>query len=329
MHNPHFWNDSALANKDIRELKRLKAKLKLWQELRDRAGDFAELVEIAEGESDHNDLIKESNYLERRLRQLELEILLKGKFDINSAIIDINAGAGGTEACDWAGMLFRMYSRWAEKRGYGVKVVDVWEEEGKGLLKSVTFIVEGDYAYGYLKAEKGVHRLVRISPFDANRRRHTSFASVGVLPEIENELEVKIDEEDLKIETFRASGHGGQHVNRTDSAVRITHLPSGITAQSQRERSQYQNKQTALRILKARLYELKEQERQQALNKIAGSRDKIEWGSQIRSYILHPYLLVKDHRSGFETSRAQQVLDGDIDDFIFAYLRKNINSYDV
>lgn len=257
--------------------------------------------------------------LDREVAEEELKVLLSGEHDASSAIVTIHAGAGGTEAQDWVEILLRMYVRWAERRGYRVKVVDLLSGEEAG-LKYVTFTVEGSYAYGYLKSEKGIHRLVRISPFDASGRRHTSFASVSVIPEIEEDIEIEIRPEDLKIETMRASGHGGQHVNKTETAVRITHLPTGIVVSCQNERSQHLNKATALKILKARLYELERRKLEEKKAKLLGEKKEIAWGSQIRSYILQPYRLVKDHRTGFETGNVEAVLDGEIDPFIRAYL---------
>jgi peptide chain release factor 2 len=239
--------------------------------------------------------------------------------------VEINSGAGGTEACDWSNMLFRMYVKWAESKGFKLKVLDELRAEEAG-IKSITFFIEGRRAYGLLRSERGVHRLVRISPFDANKRRHTSFASVDVLPEIKEDIEIEIKPEDLRIDTFRSSGAGGQHVNVTDSAVRITHLPSGIVVSCQNERSQHQNKYTAMKILKAKLYEIKEKENRKELEKVTGKKQKIEWGSQIRSYVLHPYLLVKDHRTNTEEHNARAVLDGQIDEFIYAYLRSFADS---
>jgi peptide chain release factor 2 len=253
---------------------------------------------------------------------LEFKSLLGGEFDKYNAILSINAGAGGTEACDWAGMLLRMYLRFAEDKGFVTKTTDILMGEEAG-IKNVTVLIEGEYAYGLLKGERGVHRLVRISPFDANKRRHTSFASVDVIPEIKEDIELEIQEKDLKIETFRSSGPGGQHMQKSDTAVRITHIPSGIVVSCQNERSQYQNKQTALKILKARLYQLERQKKEEELSRKVGAvKQKIEWGSQIRSYILHPYNLVKDHRTDFQTQDTNSVLDGKIDGFIEAYLKK-------
>ncbi len=251
-----------------------------------------------------------------------METLLHGPYDRNNAIVSLHAGAGGTEAMDWVAMLFRMYTRWCEDKGYEVKVLDMLPGEEAG-IKSVTFHVIGPNAYGYLRCERGVHRLVRISPFDASGRRHTSFASVDVMPELEDDAEIEIRPEDLRIDTYRSSGAGGQHVNKTESAVRITHIPTGIVVQCQNERSQIQNRETAMKMLKARLLELKEREQEEKLRQLKGEVKKIEWGSQIRSYVFHPYNLVKDHRTGAETGNIQAVMDGELDQFINAYLLAN------
>jgi len=248
-----------------------------------------------------------------------LKLLLTEEYDYSSAILSVHAGTGGTDAQDWAYMLLRMYTRWAERKGYKVKLVDSLPGEEAG-IKSAVFLIEGPWAYGFLKGEKGIHRLVRISPFDANARRHTSFASVTVIPEIEEDIEVEIKPEDLKIETMRASGHGGQHVNKTESAVRITHLPTGIVVTCQNERSQHLNKATALKILKSRLYQLEKQKLEQKKESLIGEKKEISWGNQIRSYILHPYKVVKDHRTGYESYKVDEVLNGEIDEFIREYL---------
>ena len=257
--------------------------------------------------------------LEKAVKKLELEIILNGKYDPNNAYLSVHPGAGGTESQDWAQMLLRMYMRWAERKGFDVEIVEYQPGEEAG-IKDATILIKGEYAYGYLKHESGVHRLVRISPFDAARRRHTSFASVNVIPEIEDDVDIEIKPEDLKIETFRASGHGGQHVNKTESAVRITHIPTGIVVTCQNERSQHQNKQTALKILKARLYQLELEKKRKEIQEIQGELKDISWGNQIRSYVFHPYTLVKDHRTGVETSNVDAVMDGDIDIFIEAEL---------
>ncbi len=323
MSEPKFWDDAQSCAKTIQELKNLKAAVEPFDELVAKFRDTEELIRLLKEEDKEleTQIAREIDSLLNDLEKLEFKTLLADKLDINNAILSINAGAGGTESCDWVGMLARMYSRWAEDKGYKVKVIDMLPGEEAG-IKNITYLVQGQYAYGYLKAERGVHRLVRISPFDANKRRHTSFASVDVLPQIKEEKDFTIKPEELRIETFRASGRGGQHVNRTDSAVRITHLPTGLVVSCQNERSQHQNKQLALSILKAKLYNLREEERKRDLEKLAGQKQRIEWGSQIRSYVLYPYLLVKDHRTDFETADARSVLDGKLDDFIFAYLKK-------
>ncbi|OAQ20430.1 Peptide chain release factor 2 [Thermosulfurimonas dismutans] len=296
--------------------------LTTWEAITQKYEDIKVLFELALEEKDEGTLLEVKSglaELDQEVAEEELKVLLSGEHDASSAIVTIHAGAGGTEAQDWVEMLLRMYVRWAERRGYRVKVVDLLSGEEAG-LKYVTFTVEGSYAYGYLKSEKGIHRLVRISPFDASGRRHTSFASVSVIPEIEEDIEIEIRPEDLKIETMRASGHGGQHVNKTETAVRITHLPTGIVVSCQNERSQHLNKATALKILKARLYELERRKLEEKKAKLLGEKKEIAWGSQIRSYILQPYRLVKDHRTGFETGNVEAVLDGEIDPFIRAYL---------
>ncbi len=318
MSEPDFWTDSKQAAMVIASLKEVKSDVDDWDDLSGRLNNLIELLSIYEP-SLEKDILTEEKELRGDCQRLRLRILFSGKFDTASAIIEINSGAGGTEACDWASMLFRMYFRWAEDKKFKFKVLNELRGDEAG-VKSVTFFIEGRKAYGLLRSEIGVHRLVRISPFDANKRRHTSFASVGVLPEIKDDIEIEIKLEDLKIDTFRASGAGGQHVNVTDSAVRITHLPSKIIVTCQNERSQYQNKQVALKILKAKLYECKEAESRKELEETSGKKQKIEWGSQIRSYILHPYLLVKDHRTNLENHDAKAVLDGKIDEFIYSYL---------
>jgi len=265
--------------------------------------------------------VKESlQKLERDIDSLEFKSLMSGQRDMNNAILSLHAGAGGTESCDWASMLLRMYSMWAESNGYKTKIIDVLPGEEAG-VKSAVMIVTGDYAFGYLKSEIGVHRLVRISPFDANKRRHTSFASVDVIPEVEDDIDVDINESELRIDTYRSSGAGGQHVNVTDSAVRITHLPTGIVTQCQNERSQHKNKATAMKVLKAKLYELKAEERRKEIEAEYSKKRKIEWGSQIRSYVMHPYSMVKDHRTSCETSNVNAVMNGALVDFIEAFLK--------
>lgn len=296
--------------------------ISLAEQYQSSLGDLAALLELQdEGEDVTSDLQEELSRLEESLSETELQTLLSGPHDRNDSIVTIHPGAGGTESQDWAEMLLRMYLRWAEKRGYRTEVTDyqVGEEAG---IKSVTFLVEGEFAYGYLSSEIGVHRLVRISPYDAAGRRHTSFASVFVTPEIEEEIDIVVDEKDLRIDTYRSSGAGGQHVNVTDSAVRITHNPSGIVVQCQNERSQHRNKATAMKILKSRLYELEMEKKRKELDQLEDSKAEIAWGSQIRSYVLHPYRLVKDHRTKVEIGDVDSVLNGKLDSFINEYLKR-------
>ena len=257
------------------------------------------------------------------VEEMEFQALLSGEFDANDAILSINAGAGGTESCDWVSMLYRMYLRWAEDHGYETKTIDMLAGEEAG-IKNVTISIKGDFAYGYLKAETGVHRLVRISPFDANKRRHTSFASVDVIAQIQDDIDIQIKPEEIRVDTYRASGKGGQHVNMTDSAVRVTHIATNIVVQCQNERSQHQNKEVCMNLLKAKLYELKRREQEERVSKEYTQKQKIEWGSQIRSYVMHPYNMVKDHRTDFETGNVQAVMDGKLDDFIHAYLKQRM-----
>jgi peptide chain release factor 2 len=318
-----FWQDEE-AFKVINQLKNLKEAFEPWQEAFNKYKELEEIANILKDEDADfaKGINQELERLDKKLADLEFKTLLSGQLDKNNAILSINAGAGGTESCDWVQMLFRMYARFAEGKDYKTKTIDVLFGEEAG-IKNITLLIEGEYAFGFLKAERGVHRLVRISPFDANKRRHTSFASVDVIPEIQDNLEVKIEEKDLRIDVYRSSGPGGQSVNTTDSAVRITHLPTGTVVQCQNERSQYQNKQVAFKILKARLYELERKKQEEKfLKEFAQGKQKIEWGSQIRSYVMHPYNMVKDHRTGFETSNVSQVLDGDLKGFIDAYLKK-------
>ncbi len=322
-----FWDDTETSTKTVKELKKLKATVEPWETALRKHQELAEFAAILKV-SDNDlilDLVRNTENLNAEVDKLEFKTLLGAALDSNSAILSINAGAGGTESCDWVSMLFRMYIRWAENHGYEVKSIDVLAGEEAG-IKNITVLIEGEYAYGYLKTERGVHRLVRISPFDSNKRRHTSFASVDVIPEIEEDADIKLEEKDLRIEVYRSKGAGGQSVNTTDSAVRITHVPTGMVAQCQNERSQHQNKQTAMKILKARLYALEQQKKEEELQKhYGGDKKKIEWGSQIRSYVLHPYTLVKDHRTGYETGDGNKVLDGGIDRFIEEYLKFTAN----
>lgn len=295
-----------------------------WNDVARECDDIGAIFELM-GEAEDADLIKEAaeklDAVEKRSAGMEFKRMLSGPNDAASAILQINAGAGGTEACDWADMLLRMYRRWADAHGYKNELVDFTEGDGAG-FRSVVLTVGGEYAYGFLKAEIGVHRLVRISPFDANKRRHTSFCSVFVLPDIEDEIDIVINEADLRIDTFRSGGAGGQKVNKTDSAVRITHLPTNIVVACQNERSQHQNKAMAMRILKAKLYEMEMAKKQKERDAVEAAKQEIAWGSQIRSYVFQPYQMVKDHRTGHEVGNVQSVMDGDIDDFIRAFLLK-------
>jgi len=319
---PGFWGDQQAANKLVQELKLLKSIVEPWQKHHDKIGELTELIEISDQDQAFLGQIKqEIDNFRKDLADLELKSVLGQEFDANNAILSINAGAGGTESCDWVSMLFRMYNRWSELKGYKLQTTDLLPGEEAG-IKNVTVRVIGDYAYGYLKAEKGVHRLVRISPFDANKRRHTSFASVDVIPEVSDDIQIELKPEELRIDVFRSSGPGGQSVNTADSAVRITHLPTGIVVACQNERSQHQNKQTAMKILKARLYELERKKKDEKMSSLSGEKQKIEWGSQIRSYVMQPYQMVKDHRTDVETGNVQAVMDGDIDIFIAAYLKQ-------
>lgn len=320
MADPQFWQNSDGSTEVAKKMKYLKNEVQEWQSLSDKLLELSEFVEMDDS-SLEREIIQEVKEAQEKYNSLELKTLFSEKFDQSNVIIEINSGAGGTEACDWASMLFRMYFRWAEEKGFNLKVINQLDGEEAG-IKNITFFIEGPKAYGLLKSERGVHRLVRISPFDSNRRRHTSFASVDIIPEAEESIDIEIKAQDIKVDTYRASGAGGQHVNVTDSAVRITHLDSGIVVSCQNERSQHQNKATALKVLKAKLYKQEEAKKEKEMNKLSGQKQKIEWGSQIRSYVLHPYLLVKDHRTGSENFNAQAVLDGNIDGFIWAYLKK-------
>lgn len=318
-----FWNDIENSQRVLQRLKQLKDKVSAYDSIVSTYDDVATLCQLAIEEDDESllpDLELEYTKLESMLEEATLQTLLNGEYDGNNAIISFHAGAGGTEAQDWAQMLFRMYTRWAERHGFKYKVLDYLDGDEAG-LKSAVVSIEGHNAYGYLKGEMGVHRLVRISPFDSSGRRHTSFAAVEIMPEITDDVNIEIREEDLKIDTFRSGGAGGQHVNKTESAVRITHLPSGIVVTCQNERSQHQNREVAMMMLRSKLVEIKEREHLEKIDDIKGDQKSIEWGSQIRSYVFMPYTLVKDHRTGYESGNINSVMDGDIDGFITAYLK--------
>lgn len=323
MEAPGFWENIENANKVNRAVRPLENKLQTYRKLEGVLEDGETLVLLAEEAADGSldeEIVQSVEQAEREVEQFHLATLLSGQYDANSAILSLHAGAGGTEAQDWTSMLYRMYTRWAERHGYALKVLDYLDGEEAG-IKSVTFLVDGLNAYGYLKGEKGVHRLVRISPFDSSARRHTSFASLDVIPQIEaDEGDVEINPDEIKIDTYRSSGAGGQHVNKTDSAVRITHLPTGIVVQCQNERSQVQNKEACMNMLRAKLVEQRERKLEEEMQSIKGEMKKIEWGSQIRSYVFQPYTLVKDHRTSAESGNIGAVMDGDLDLFINAYL---------
>ena len=322
--DPAFWSNSEEAKRVLKERKVIQGAVSLVNTLKADLEDCQVLIDLANEEGDGevgDDINKYLTKVEQEIAQIEFQRMLDGENDINDAIVSIHAGAGGTEAQDWVSMLLRMYLRWGERKGLKTEVIDILPGDEAG-IKSVTFTTQGDYAYGYLRAEVGIHRLVRISPFDANSRRHTSFASVFVYPDIEDEIVIDIDEADLRVDTYRASGKGGQHVNKTDSAVRFTHLPTGIVVQCQNERSQHKNRAMAMKVLKARLYELKVKEQAQKIEDLHSGKKQIAWGSQIRSYILQPYRLVKDHRTNIEKGNVDAVLDGEIDEFIEGYLMK-------
>ena len=324
VNSPDIWNDSDNAKKLIDKLNSLKDKVENITSLKKELEDDIELVSLLELEEDNEmltNIINNLSSLSKRLSSLELEVLLSGEYDSNNAILEIHSGAGGTEACDWAMMLFRMYTRWCDSKGFKYEVLDTLDGDEAG-IKRASILVKGLNAYGYLKCEKGVHRLVRLSPFDANNKRHTSFASVEVIPEIDNDTSIEIKDEDLKIDVYRSSGAGGQGVNTTDSAVRVTHLPTGIVVTCQNERSQIKNKEKALQILKGKLKLIEIEENEKKMKSIKGESLNIDFGSQIRSYVMHPYSMVKDHRTLAETSNVSKVLDGDIDMFIEAYLRR-------
>ncbi|MBO4276997.1 MAG: peptide chain release factor 2, partial [Clostridia bacterium] len=320
-----FWDKPEESQHILKQLKHKKSTLEHYTQLRRDYDDIETLIDIAIEDDDESvveEVMADLEKVRKEYERQKIEILLSGEYDGSNAIISIHPGAGGTEAQDWAQMLFRMYQHYAESHGFKFRVLDYLDGDEAG-IKSVSFMVEGENAYGYLKSESGVHRLVRISPFDASGRRHTSFASVEVLPEFNDEMTIEINEADLKIEAHRSSGAGGQHINKTDSAIRITHIPTGIVVGCQTERSQVQNRETAMRMLKSKLLEIKEREHLEKIEDITGTKMNIEWGSQIRSYVFMPYTLVKDNRTGCETGNIQAVMDGDLDDFINEYLKLN------
>ena len=321
-----FWNDIKNSNIVLKEMKDVKSKYNSINNINEELSNLIETNEFLHLEVDEemaNDLAKSTAILLHKIEKLETKMFLSGKFDKNNAIITLHPGAGGTESQDWAQMLYRMYTRWAVSNGFNVKETDFLEGDEAG-IKSVTAVIEGEYAYGYMKGEMGVHRLVRISPFDAGGRRHTSFASVEVLPEITDDIEIEINPDDLRIDTYRSSGAGGQHINKTSSAVRITHIPTNIVTSCQSERSQLQNKETAMKMLKSKLLDLKEKEHKDKIEDLKGVQREIAWGSQIRSYVFCPYTLVKDHRTGYEVGNVEAVMNGDLDGFMEAYLRSNV-----
>lgn len=353
--NPEFWNDSANSGKILKQINNIKSKTENYKKIKENLQYILELKDIVyeeikempagaellkssfllDGEQENikkdsdlyaeiKEVLEETESLENNIEKLEISTFLSGKYDSNNAILTIHPGAGGTEAQDWAEMLYRMYTRWASQNGYNIKELDYLDGEEAG-LKSVTFLVSGEYAYGYLKGEMGVHRLVRISPFDAGGRRHTSFASLEVLPEIAEDIEIDINADDLRVDTYRSSGAGGQHINKTSSAIRITHIPTNIVVTCQSERSQIQNRETAMKMLKSKLLNLKEKENKEKIEDLKGVQMDIAWGSQIRSYVFCPYTLVKDHRTNYETGNVQAVMDGDLNGFIDSYLKWSHN----
>lgn len=327
MQDPGFWDDADRANKQMKELKQLKDTVDNCNSLKTQYDDIETLIEMGYEANDPEmvpEIRDELDDFISKLESLRISTLLSEEYDKCNAILKLNAGAGGTESCDWAGMLYRMYTRWAEKRGFSIDVLDFLDGDEAG-IKSITFQVNGENAYGYLKSEKGVHRLVRISPFNAQGKRQTSFVSLDVMPDIEEDLDVEINEDDLRIDTYRSSGAGGQHINKTSSAIRITHIPTGTVVQCQNERSQFQNKDKAMQMLKAKLFLLKQEENAEKLSDIRGEVKEIGWGNQIRSYVMQPYKLVKDNRTNYESGNVDAVMDGDIDGFINAYLKWRAN----
>ncbi|MBQ7797155.1 MAG: peptide chain release factor 2 [Lachnospiraceae bacterium] len=323
MEEPSFWEDAEKSTKLVKEAKNLKDTVAEFKKLETQYEEIGLMLEMGYEENDPELIPEIQEMLEEftaELDALRLRTLLTGEYDSNNAILRLNAGAGGTESCDWCSMLYRMFCRWAERRGYSVEVLDYLDGDEAG-IKSVTIQVNGENAFGYLKSERGVHRLVRISPFNAAGKRQTSFVSCDVMPDIEEDLDVEINQDDLRIDTYRSSGAGGQHVNKTSSAIRITHIPTGIVVQCQNERSQFQNKDKAMQMLKAKLYMLKQQENAEKISDIRGDVKEIGWGSQIRSYVLQPYTMIKDHRTGFESGNVNSVLDGGLDGFISAFLK--------
>jgi len=320
---PNFWDNSENSVSVLSKLKNIEKKVNKYNHLEAEVNNLIETNEFLKLESDEelsNNLLSETNAISDTISQLEMQSLFKGKYDNNDAIVTIHPGAGGTESHDWAAMLYRMYSRWALQNDFTLEELDILEGEEAG-IKSVTFLVKGEQAYGYLKSEHGVHRLIRISPFDSNSRRHTSFASVEVLPEITEDIELDINPDDLRIDTYRASGAGGQHINKTSSAVRITHIPTNIVVQCQNQRSQLQNKETCMKMLKSKLLDLKEKENKEKIEDLKGVQMDIAWGSQIRSYVFCPYTMVKDHRTNYETGNVQSVMDGNLNPFMLEYLK--------
>lgn len=323
---PDFWDDQTKAQAEMRWLSKLRDEVTVWRDLSRRVTDALDLVTLAESEEDEsitNELLAEVEAIEAKLEKLEFQLRLSGKHDRDDALLSIHAGAGGTESQDWAQMLLRMYLRWAEANGYQTEILDSTPGEEAG-LKSVTAVVQGAWAYGYLKTERGVHRLVRLSPFDAAHRRHTSFALIEVMPDIEDDIEININPDDLRIDVYKSSGAGGQHVQKNATAIRIIHEPTGIVVTCQNERSQTQNREMAMRILRGRLYELERQKREEEQARLKGEHVDAGWGNQIRSYVLHPYKMVKDHRTSYEVGNAEAVLDGRLDDFIEAYLSQTV-----